>query len=123
MSETYLDSSVDDESLEISGYYLIRSDHLSNQNRGGICIYYKNFLPFKVTGVRLLAGCIAFDLIISNKRYSFVAVCRSPNQSQDNFVTFSDNFETTLDLLSKKNPFLLAVLGDFNVSSMIQSVA
>ena len=43
-SETYLDSSIDDESLEISGYYLIRSDHSSNKKRG-ICIYYKNFLP------------------------------------------------------------------------------
>ena len=52
LSETYLDSSIDDESLEISGYYLIRSDHPSNKKRGGICIYYKNFLPLKVTGVR-----------------------------------------------------------------------
>ena len=67
LSETYLDSSVDDESLEISGYYLIRSDHPSNKKRGGICIYYKNFLPLKVTGVRLLEEYIAFDLIISNK--------------------------------------------------------
>ena len=64
LSETYLDSSIDDVSLEISGYYLIRSDHPSNKKRGGICIYYKNFLPLKVTGVRLLEECIAFDLII-----------------------------------------------------------
>ena len=53
LSETYLDSSVDDESLEISGYYLIRSDYPSSKKRGGICIYYKKFLPLKVTGVRL----------------------------------------------------------------------
>ena len=49
LSEAYLDSNVDDESLEISRYYLIRSDHPSNKKPGGICIYYKNFLPFKVT--------------------------------------------------------------------------
>ena len=114
MSETYLDSSIDDASLEISGYYLIRSDHPSNKKRGGICIYYKNFLPLKVTGVRLLEECIAFDLIISNKLCSFVALYRSPSQSQDDFATFSDNFEMTLDLVSKKNPFLIVVLGDFN---------
>ena len=95
LSETYLDSSIDDESLEISGYYLIRSDHPSNKKRGGICIYYKNFLPLKVTGVRLLEECIAFDLIISNKLCSFVALYRSPSQSQDDFATFSDNFEMT----------------------------
>ena len=63
LSETYLDSSIDDVSLEISGYYLIRSDHPSNKKRGGICIYYKNFLPLKVSDVRLLEECIDFDLI------------------------------------------------------------
>ena len=114
LSETYVDSNIDDENLEISGYYLIRSDHPSNKKRGGICIYYKNFFPFKLIGVRLLDECIAFDLIISNKLCSFVALYRSPNQSQDDFATFSDNFEMTLDFVSKKNPFLLVVLGDFN---------
>ena len=86
----------------------------SNKRRGGICIYYKNFLLLKVTGARLLEECIAFDLIIRNKLCSFVALYRSPSQSQDHFAAFSDNFEMTLDLVSKKNPFLIVVLGDFN---------
>ena len=114
LSETYLDSSIDDGNLEISGYYLIRSDHPLNKNCGGICIYYKSFLPLKVISVRLLEECVTFNLIISNKLYSFVALYRSPSQSQDDFATFSDNFEMTLDLVSKKNPFLLVVFGDFN---------
>ena len=33
---------------------------------------------------------------------------------QDDFATFYDNFKMTLDLVSKKNPFLLVVFGDFN---------
>ena len=37
--ETFLDSSVDDESLEISGYYSIRFDHPTNKKRGGTCIW------------------------------------------------------------------------------------
>ena len=106
--------SIDDENLGISRYYLICSDHPSNKKHGGICIQYKNFLPFKVTGVRLLEQCITLDLIISNKLCSFVALSRSPSQSQDDFTTFYDNFEMTLDLATKKNPFLLVVLGDFN---------
>ena len=88
LSEKYVDSSIDDESLEISGCYLIRSDHPSNKRRGGICIYYKNFFPLKVTGIRLLEECIAFDLILINKLCSFVALYRSPSQSQDDFATF-----------------------------------
>ena len=39
LSETYLDSSIDDESSEISGYYLIRSDHPTKKKRCGIWIY------------------------------------------------------------------------------------
>ena len=85
LSETYLDSSVDDESLEISEYYLIRFDHSSNKTLGGICIYYNKFFLLKVTGVRLLEESITFDLIKSSKLCSFVALYRSPSQSQDDF--------------------------------------
>ena len=53
-------------------------------------------------------------MIISNKLRSFVAFYRSPSQPQDDFATFSDNFEMTLGLVSKENPFLIAVLDDFN---------
>ena len=110
LSEKYIDSSIDDESLEISGCYLIRPDHPSNKRRGGICIYYKNFFPLKVTGIRLLEECIAFDLILINKLCSFVALYRSPSQSQDDFATF----EMTFGLVSKKKSFLFVVLGDLN---------
>ena len=99
LSETYL------ESLEISGYYLIRSDRPSNKKRGGICIYCKNFFPLKVAGFRLLEECIAFDLIISNKLCSFIVPYRSPGQSQDDFAKFSDDLEITLDLVSRETHF------------------
>ena len=56
LSETYLDSSTtsDDDNLAISGYNLIRSDHPSNNKRGGVCIYYKNFLPLRVLSIQCL---------------------------------------------------------------------
>ena len=114
LSETYLNSSVDDKSLSIYINYLISSYHSSNKTRDSICIYYKNFLPLKVTGVRRLEECIAFDLIIRKKLCSFIALYRSPSQSQDDFATFSHGIEMTLDLVSKENPFLPVVLGDFN---------
>ena len=54
-SETYLDSSTpsDDSNLEISGYTLVRSDHPSNNKRGGRGggIYYKSFLPLRILNV------------------------------------------------------------------------
>ena len=110
LSETYLDSSipVHDNNLEISGYKLTRSDH-SSSKRGGVCIYYKNFLSLKVCDISLLDECIKFDLKIG-----FVALYRSPSQTQDDFLLFSQNFELTLEKLSENNPYLLAAIGDFN---------
>ena len=59
LSETYLDSSTtsDDDNLTISGYNLIRSDHTSNNKRGGVCIYLPNFLPLRVLSIRYLQEC------------------------------------------------------------------
>ena len=52
ISDTYLNStSTVDENLEIAGYTLIRADHPSNTRRGGVCIYYKNSIAFKLLDI------------------------------------------------------------------------
>ena len=53
LSEAYLDSTVplNDDYLVIYGYDLIRSDHPSNTKRGGVCLYYKNYLPLRVLNI------------------------------------------------------------------------
>ena len=107
LSETCLDSTVasDNENLEITGYNLIRSDHPANTKRGGACLYYKTCLPLKVLDIQYLNQCINFGLKIDDKLCTFVALYRSPSQSQDNFETFVDNFELNLETLTRKNPF------------------
>ena len=39
---------------------------------------------------------------------------RSPNQSQDDFETFTNNLELSLDQIFETNPFFVITLGDFN---------
>ena len=53
ISETYLnsDTSSVDENLEIGGYTLIRADHPSNTKQGGIGIYYKHSLTFRLLDI------------------------------------------------------------------------
>ena len=41
LSETYLDTSIPDNLIDIEGYKLIRADHPDNIKRGGVYIYYK----------------------------------------------------------------------------------
>ena len=66
---------------------------------------------------RFLHESIAFELRIDDKLCSLISLYRSPNQSSDDFVSFLDNFELTLDTLAQKNPFLMVALGDFNAKS------
>ena len=107
VSETYLNSSIkeDDDSLRIPGYDLIRSDHQENNKRGGVAIYYKNFLPLKVIDVNCLSESILFELQIGSKLCNFIFLYRSPSQTADNFDSFLDNLKLNLDAMTDNNPF------------------
>ena len=54
-SETYLNSETlpNDTRLELPGYNLLRSDHPSNNKRGGVCIYYKSTLPLRILNISM----------------------------------------------------------------------
>ena len=119
ISETYLnsDTSTVDENLEIAGYTLIRADHPSNTKRGGVCIYYKHSLAFKLLDICYLEECINFEISFGGKLCNFISLYRSPSQSLDVFEKFADNFELNLDKVTNKNPYLIVILGDFNAKS------
>ena len=80
LSETYFNSSnsPDDETLEISRYNLVCSDHPLNSKRGGVCICNKNYLPLPIISVNYLWECINFEMMIENKICNFITIYRSP---------------------------------------------
>ena len=45
ISETYLDSTVDDKTIEITGYNLIRAGQPNNQKRGGMFVFQRKLMP------------------------------------------------------------------------------
>ena len=120
ISETYLNSSFteDDYSLRLPGYDLIRSDHPSNNRRGGVAIYYKNFLPLKLIDVNYLIKSILSELQTSSKIYNFISPYRPSSQTADKFDSFLDNLKLNLDAMTDNNPFLVVVIGDFNARSL-----
>ena len=119
--ETYLHSSIlhDDNNLPIPGYNLYREDHPLNVKRGGVCIYYKISLPLKIKNIHYLQECINFEIKIKDKLCNFITLYRSPNQCQDTFESFINNFELNLDSVMVNNPFLTLVLGDFNAKTSL----
>ena len=118
-SERYFNSSTppDDDTLQISGYNLVRSDHPFNSKCGRVCIYYKNYLTLRIISVNYLSECINFEITIGNKICNFITLYRSPSQNQDDFLAFKDNLEINLETLAQRNPFLTVVIGDFNAKS------
>ena len=91
----------------------MRSDHPLNSKRGGVCIYYKNYLPLRIISVNYLSE-LNFEIMIGNKICNFIALYRSPSQNQVDFQAFIGNLELNLETLAQRNPFLMVVIGDFN---------
>ena len=58
-----------------------------------------------------------FEIMIGGKLCKFVSLYCSPNQSQDDFESFANNFELNIDAVTVNNPFLTVFLGDFNIES------
>ena len=68
-------------------------------------MYYSS-LPLRVICIGYLDKCLSFELQIGDKICNVVALYRFSSQSQDNFETFADNFEMTLEILAQKILFL-----------------
>ena len=99
LSETYLDSNIlpHDSNLKIPGYNLVRSDHPLNKKCGGVCIYYKSYLPSRIIDINYLNECVRLELMVGDKLCNFIALYRSPSQSQDLLESFKENFELNLE--------------------------
>ena len=93
LSETHLnhDTLFDENILRILGYKLIRVHHPSNEKRGSVCIYYKDFLPIKVINISYLKKWLNFSLSVNGKQCNIILVYRSPNPSSGEFGTFLAN--------------------------------
>ena len=64
---------------------------------------------------------ICFEPKIGDKTCNFLSFYKSPNQSQDNFKTFTENLELNLVNLVQRNPFLVLAIRDLNAKSSMWS--
>ena len=76
LSETFLDSTIpdDDVNIQINGYSLLRADHPSNIKRGGVCIYFKESLPLiRRNDLTNLKDCLVTEINVNNEKMVFRA--------------------------------------------------
>ena len=121
ISETYLDSdtSTVDENLETVGYTFIRANHPSNTKHGGVCIYHKQSLAFRLLDIYYIEECIKLEILFGGTLCNSIFLYRLPRQSQDVFEKFPDNFELNLDKITNKSPYLIFIL----VTSILSHLA
>ena len=60
LSETFLSPSVSSmlDSLNIDGYNIVISDHLSGSKRGGVCCYFRESLPIMILKRTPMTECL-----------------------------------------------------------------
>ena len=71
LSEPFLDSSIpnDENRINIAGYSLLRADHPSNTKKGGVCVYYKDFLLLiRKYDITDLKKCLVMEITVENEK-------------------------------------------------------
>ena len=68
-------------------------------------------MSLRVLDIQYLHECINFELKIGDKLCNFVALYRSPNETQDEFEKFSDNLKVP------ESPSLVVAIGGLNAQS------
>ena len=117
ISESFLDSSFspDDPRLALKGYKQVRADHPMNIKRGGLCFYYRDFLPIRFINVVNLPECLLCEISFPNQKCFIVSLYRSPSQSSNEFQTFLSELETIIEsICTPGNSDLVILIGDFN---------
>ena len=116
--ETHLDDSDDESRLQLDGYYFIKSNHPLNVKRGGVALYVKDSIPMNQRyDLSTLPECVVCEIHINKRKYFFTVVYRAPNQDQDEFKSFTDNFELLISKMQLETPYCIVITGDFNCRS------
>ena len=102
LSETYLDSSIPDNLIDIEGYKLIQADHPDNIKRGGVSIYYKESLPVRVISLPYFKEALLLEMSNKNKKVMVSVIYRSPSQTNDKFEAFLSNFQMLLNDINNR---------------------
>ena len=81
---------------------------------GGVCIYYKNYLPvIRRTDLSDLQECIVAEITV-DKECFLTCLYRSPSQNDGELETFCSDLTFLLNNINEFQPSYSVLLGDFN---------
>ena len=115
--ETFLDSTIprNDENININGYSLLRVDHPNDIKRGGVCIYFKEYLSLiRRCNLSNMKECLVTEINVNNEKFLFTCLDRSPSQSREELESFYSSLDSLLSDIKDQHPTCSIVIGDFN---------
>ena len=105
LSEPFLDSTIDltDKNINFDGYSILRADHLSNNKRGGVCVYFKQSLPLiRRDDLRTMQETIVTEISVENEACFFTCFYRSPSHSHNELENFCSELNLLLTTINNK---------------------
>ena len=83
--------------------------------KGGVCIYYKEYIPLILRDdINTLDNCLVTEIRSQNDKCFFSCICRSPSHNQDEFKNFCTNFDILFNNINDELPLCSIVTGDFD---------
>ena len=119
LSETKLDASFKQATLDIEGYSCVRQDKRSNS--GGLLTYISNDIPFSVGRINLCNDdieCTSVELNIADQKLLLLGMYKNPRMEPLSFKVF---FEETCEQMSEMYENII-IIGDLNFNMLQDNV-
>ena len=115
LTETWLNNSHSDNSIELENYNIFRRDRPIGRG-GGVLVYINCNLPCirrtDIEPVQLELLCL--EIKFGNSTIIFCTCYRPPGQSGEDIDVFFDELQQTIDSITRLQPDGLILVGDFN---------
>ena len=114
ITESWLDSSVQDSEVEIPGYVIVRNDR--RRDGGGVCLYIRNDLAFNPRSDvnKSDTESLWIEILLPKTRPILIGVCYRPPKD----YKFFEKLENDLMNCDRLSDLECYILGDFNVNVM-----
>ena len=97
---------------------IYRSHHPSKTKIGGVRLYFREGLTIKRrTDLELLPEIIITEIRIARKKIILGTMYRNPSQNSEEFETFIDSLQQTINKMNGENSHCMILTGNLNYRS------